>query len=55
MQKVSSSLIQSISASQLLRSNATNGQVLSYNDAVGTWAPVDYVGGSLINNINFVI
>lgn len=46
MQKVSSSLIQSISASQLLRSNAVNGQVLSYNDAISAWVPVDYVGGA---------
>ena len=43
MQKVSSSLIQSISTSQLLRGNAIGGQVLSYNESLGIWDPLTLV------------
>lgn len=46
MQKVSSSLIRSISASQLLKGDAQDGQVLGYSDALATWLPVDQTGGT---------
>ena len=41
MQKVSSSLIKSVSASQILKGDARDGQVLSYSETVDAWVPTD--------------
>lgn len=46
MQKVSSSLIRSVSASQILKGDAADGQVLSYSELYDSWIPVDQIGSA---------